>query len=57
MFSKVATFCNRFVGVRLRGRRGTFHGITALYLGDPKPFHDDLPKIFALVKTRRSILW
>ncbi|MFM0290303.1 zinc-binding dehydrogenase [Paraburkholderia megapolitana] len=49
----VRMFANLFVGARLRGRRGTFYGITALYRKDRKPFHEDLPKIFALVATRQ----
>ncbi len=31
---------------RLRGRVGKFYGITTLYRNDPKPFREDLPKIF-----------
>jgi NADPH:quinone reductase-like Zn-dependent oxidoreductase len=38
---------------RLRGRRGTFYGITLLYRKDAKPFHEDLPKILALVARRQ----
>jgi NADPH2:quinone reductase len=41
-----------FIGSRLRGRRGTFYGITALYRKDPRPFHEDLPKLFALMSSR-----
>jgi len=37
------------LGARLRGRRGTFYGITRLYHKDHKPLREDLPKIFALV--------
>jgi NADPH:quinone reductase-like Zn-dependent oxidoreductase len=42
-------FWNILIGVRLRGRRGTFYGITRLYKKDPRPLREDLPKIFALV--------
>jgi NADPH2:quinone reductase len=48
-FSKLIMFANLFVGARLRGRRGKFYGITALYRKDPKPLREDLPKIFALL--------
>jgi NADPH2:quinone reductase len=37
----------------LRGRRGHFYGITALYRKNPQPFREDLPKIFALLKEKR----
>jgi NADPH:quinone reductase-like Zn-dependent oxidoreductase len=47
--SKLAMFSNLFVDARLRGRRGAFYGITALYRKDPKPLPEDLPKIFALL--------
>jgi NADPH:quinone reductase-like Zn-dependent oxidoreductase len=46
-------FWDLFVGARLRGRRGTFYGITLLYRKDAKPFHVDLPKIFALVARKQ----
>jgi NADPH2:quinone reductase len=42
-------FWNLFVGSRLRGRHGKFYGITLRYRKDAKPFHEDLPKILALV--------
>lgn len=45
----LAMFANIFLGARLRGRRGTFYGITMLYRKDPKPLREDLPKIFALI--------
>ena len=32
----------------LTGRKATFFGITQLYRKDPKPFREDLPKLFAL---------
>jgi NADPH2:quinone reductase len=47
--STLAMFANIFVGSRLRGRRGSFYGITALYRKDPKPLQEDLPKIFSLL--------
>jgi len=42
-----------FVGARLRGRRGMFYGVTALYRRDSRPFHEDLPKLFDLLEARR----
>jgi NADPH2:quinone reductase len=51
--SKLAMFANLFVGARLRGRRGTFYGITRLYRKDPKPLREDLPKIFALLLEKK----
>ncbi len=42
-----------FVGARLRGRRASFYGITALYRKDPAPFREDLPKLFDLLAARR----
>ncbi len=51
--SALATFSNLFLGARLRGRRGTFYGITALYRRDPKPLREDLPKIFALLAEKK----
>jgi NADPH:quinone reductase-like Zn-dependent oxidoreductase len=50
---KIAMFSNLFLGARLRGRRGSFYGITALYRKDPRPFREDLPKIFALLEEKR----
>jgi NADPH2:quinone reductase len=46
-------FANLFVGSRLRGRRGTFYGITLLYRKDPQPLREDLPKIFELVAAKK----
>jgi len=46
-------FVNLFIGSRLRGRRGTFYGITALYRRNPRPLHEDLPKIFALLAEKK----
>ncbi|HEV7556626.1 MAG TPA: zinc-binding dehydrogenase [Kofleriaceae bacterium] len=48
-FATLAMFANILVGARLRGRRGSFYGISALYRKDPRPFREDLPKIFALL--------
>ena len=53
MLSKLAMFSSLFMGARLRGRRGTFYGITALYRRDPKPLREDLPKIFALLAEKK----
>ena len=39
------------LGARLRGRRGAFYGITMLYRKDPRPFREDLPKIFGLIES------
>lgn len=53
-FSAVArNYFDIFVGASLRGRRGSFYGITALYRKDPRPFHEDLPKLFDLLRERR----
>jgi len=53
MLSKLAMFSNLFIGARLRGRRGTFYGITALYRKDPQPLREDLPKIFSLLAEKK----
>jgi len=53
MLSQLAMFANMFLGARLRGRRGTFYGITLLYRKDPKPLREDLPKIFALLAAKK----
>ena len=53
MLSKVRMFWNLFVGARLRGRRGAFYGISALYRKDPKPLREDLPKLFALLAEKK----
>jgi NADPH2:quinone reductase len=52
-FSTLAMFANIFLGSRLRGRRGSFYGITALYRKDRAPFMADLPKIFALLAEKK----
>ena len=46
-------FFDIFAGSRLRGRRGTFYGITLKYRRDNKPFLEDLPKILALIAQRK----
>jgi NADPH:quinone reductase len=51
--ASMAMFANLYVGSRLRGRRGTFYGITMLYKKDPQPFREDLPKIFELLETKK----
>jgi NADPH:quinone reductase-like Zn-dependent oxidoreductase len=50
---KVSMFFNLFVGARLRGRRGDFYGISALYRKDPRQLREDLPKIFALLAEKK----
>jgi len=50
---KIAMFSNLFIGARLRGRRGDFYGISALYKKNPKPLREDLPKIFALLAEKK----
>ena len=52
-FATLAMFANLLIGARLRGRRGTFYGITLLYRKDPGPLREDLPKIFALVAEKK----
>ena len=42
-----------FVGARMRGRRGSFYGITRLYRKNPKPFLEDLPKLFDLLSQNK----
>jgi NADPH2:quinone reductase len=46
-------FFDVFIGSRLRGRRGSFYGISLRYRKDKKPFLEDLPKVFALVARRK----
>ena len=46
-------FANIFLGSRLRGRCGSFYGITALYRKNREPFAEDLPKIFALLAAKK----
>lgn len=49
----LTTFAKIFLGARLRGRRGAFYGISGLYRKDPRPFREDLPKIFALLAEKK----
>jgi NADPH:quinone reductase len=51
--SQARMFFDVFVGSRLRGRRGTFYGISLRYRKDKKPFLEDLPEILALVARRQ----
>jgi NADPH:quinone reductase len=51
--ARARMFWDIFAGSRLRGRRGTFYGISLLYRKNKKPFHEDLPKILALVASRQ----
>ena len=46
-------FFDVFIGSRLRRKRGTFYGISLLYRKDPRPFLEDLPKIFASLAAGR----
>jgi len=41
------------MGSRLVGRRGHIYGITLLYRRDPRPFQEDLPKLFDLLGRRQ----
>jgi NADPH2:quinone reductase len=47
------TLVSVFVGARLRGRRGTFYGITYSYRKDPEPFRQDLSVLFSLLAERK----
>ncbi len=51
--AKARMFWDLFVGARLGGRRGTFYGITLWYRRDATPFHEDLPKILAMVARKQ----
>jgi NADPH:quinone reductase-like Zn-dependent oxidoreductase len=51
--STLLTVASVFLATRLRGRRGAFYGITLLYRRDPRPFREDLPKIFALLAEKK----
>lgn len=42
-----------FAGSRLRGRRGSFYGVTMLYRKDPLPFRQDLTTLFGLLAEKR----
>ena len=52
-FATLAMFANIYLGSRLRGRRGSFYGITGLYRKDRAPFMADLPKIFGLLAEKK----
>jgi NADPH:quinone reductase len=47
------TLVSVFVGARLRGRRGTFYGITYSYRKAPGPFQEDLRTLFSLLAARK----
>jgi NADPH2:quinone reductase len=49
----VGAYFDVFVGAPLSGRRASFYGITALYRKNPKPFMEDLPKLFALLAGKK----
>ncbi len=49
------SYFDLYAGARMRGRRGTFYGITALYRKDPRPLHEDLPKLFSLLADRKIV--
>jgi NADPH:quinone reductase-like Zn-dependent oxidoreductase len=51
--SQALMFMNLLLGARLRGRRGTFYGITLLYRRHPQLLREDLPKIFALLADKK----
>jgi NADPH:quinone reductase-like Zn-dependent oxidoreductase len=51
--STLLTLARVLLATRLRGRRGAFYGITLLYRKDPRPFREDLPKIFAFLAERK----
>jgi len=53
MLAQARMFFDVFIGSRLRGRRGSFYGISLRYRRDKKPFLEDLPKVFALVADRK----
>jgi NADPH2:quinone reductase len=49
----IRNYWDIFVGTRLRGKRGSFYGITQIYRKDPRPLREDLPKLFALLAERK----
>jgi NADPH:quinone reductase-like Zn-dependent oxidoreductase len=53
--SKARMFFDVFATSRLLCRRGTFYGISLRYRKDRRPFHEDLPKILALVARREIV--
>ncbi len=52
LFDVARSYFDVYLGARLRGRRGAFYGITALYRRDPRPFRADLPVLFDLLASR-----
>jgi NADPH:quinone reductase-like Zn-dependent oxidoreductase len=46
-------FAVLFAGARLSGRHGRFYGITALYRKDKRPFKEDLPRLFELLRRKQ----
>ncbi|MFO0685390.1 MAG: medium chain dehydrogenase/reductase family protein [Sandaracinus sp.] len=53
LFAVVRNYVDLFVSAPLRGRRGRFYGITQLYRSDPRPFREDLPKLFGLLAEKK----
>jgi NADPH2:quinone reductase len=53
LLGSASGFASLYAGTLLRGRRGTFYGITALYRKDPKPFREDMPKLFDLLAAKK----
>jgi NADPH:quinone reductase-like Zn-dependent oxidoreductase len=49
----VLGFLTLFIGTRLRGRSGTFYGITQWYRRDKRPFKEDLQALFGLLGARK----
>jgi NADPH:quinone reductase len=43
------TLWSILAGAALSGRRGRFYGISSLYLRDPRPFREDLQRLFELL--------
>jgi NADPH2:quinone reductase len=46
-------FAAVFVGTRLRGRRGTFYGISARYRKDKRPLKEDLAQLLQLLEAKK----
>lgn len=53
LFAVARNYFDLFVSATLRGRRGRFYGITQIYREDPRPFREDLPKLFALLAEQK----
>ncbi len=47
--SSFSGLASLFLGARLRGRRGSFYGITQIYRKNKQPFREDLQKLFELL--------